>query len=147
MLKFFSNSLSREVEFDAVASLNSPDLETLHEELKEVVNTLNDVVTGAKSKERASGIPMDPNWMHRVNTKKRIALKFATEVHSRLNGGSTVEQRAEYRRIYDAKFRAMLLEEFGEEELQQIERELVDASKEIYKQWIESTGQRMWFVP
>jgi hypothetical protein len=147
MLKFFSNVLSVEVEFERIGSLTKQELEAFHDELSEMVTTLNSVLTEAKAKERASGVPLNGDWLHRVNTKKRIALKFATEVHSCLQGGTTVEQRSEYDRIYKAQLRAILLEEFGEAGLQELEQEVLDKARAAYQTWIDSTKQRMWFVP
>jgi hypothetical protein len=147
MLKFFSNVLSVEVEFERIGSLTKHELEVFHDELSEMVTTLNSVLTEAKAKERASGVPLNGDWLHRVNTKKRIALKFATEVHSCLQGGTTVEQRSEYDRIYKAQLRAILLEEFGEAGLQELEQEVLDKARAAYQTWIDSTKQRMWFVP
>lgn len=147
MLKFFSNALSKEIGFEQISDLQPCDLEPFHAELCEVVSALNAVVTDAKSKERASGVPVNADWMHRVNTKKRIALKFATEVNSRLHGGTTVDQRAAYDRIYREQFRATLLEEFSESELREIEQEVLDKARAAYQAWIDSTKQRMWFIP
>ena len=147
MLKFFSTVLSVEVEFERIGSLTKHELEAFHDELSEMVTTLNSVLTEAKTKERASGVPLNSDWLHRVNTKKRIALKFATEVHSCLQGGTTVEQRSEYDRIYKAQLRAILLEEFGEAGLQELEQEVLDKARAAYQTWIDSTKQRMWFVP
>ena len=79
MLTFFSNSLSRHVQFDQLEALDKEQLSAFHAELCETVGMLNTVITDAKNKERASGVPVDPDWLHRVSTKKRIALKFATE--------------------------------------------------------------------
>jgi hypothetical protein len=147
MITFFSNALSAEVEFDKLDQLDHEQLQSFHDELRDIVIALNRVVTDAKAKEQVSGIPLDANWLHKVNTKKRIALKFAAEANSRLQGGSTLNQRVEYERIYKERYRKMLVEEFGEEELQSIEREIVDEAREEYKKWIASTGQRMWFIP
>ncbi|NBS69076.1 hypothetical protein EBT31_09200 [bacterium] len=147
MLRFFSNALSTEIEFEKLDQLSNADLETLHKELSELVTTLSSAVSDAKAKAAASGVPLDPHWLHRINTKKRITLKFATEINSRLQGGTTVEQRAEYDRIYRAQFRAILLEEFGEEELLEIEQEVLDKARAAYHDWIASTKQRAWFVP
>jgi hypothetical protein len=41
----------------------------------------------------------------------------------------------------------MLVEEFGEAELREIEQEVLDKARAAYQAWIESTGQRKWFVP
>lgn len=147
MLTFFSNSLARHVTFEQLAELSKPHLEQFHAELCETVSTLNTVLTEAKTKERASGVPLDGDWFHRVNTKKRIALKFATEAHSRMQGGTTVTQRQRYDELYRQRLRAILVEEFGEAELQEIEKEAVQAAKADYRTWIESTKQTMWFVP
>jgi hypothetical protein len=147
MLTFFSNALSTEVEFDKLRELSDLELMEFHKELSDVVAALSDAVTEAKAKERSSGIPLDQNWLHKIGTKKRIALKFATEAHSLRQGGTTVLQRSEYDRIYRAQFRAMLVEEFGEAELREIEQEVLDKARAAYQAWIESTGQRKWFVP
>lgn len=147
MLTFFSNALSKDVSFDALADLSREQMESFHNELSEVVAALNEVVTTAKNKEAASGIPVDGNWLHRVNTKKRIAIKFATELYSQLHGGTTQIQRAQYKRIYKEQFRLALLEEFGEEELQGLEREVLEKTRAIYQNWIDSTQQSLWFVP
>jgi len=147
MLTFFSNSLSRHVQFDQLEALNKEQLSLFYTELCETVGTLNAVLTEAKSKERASGVPMDPDWLHRVSTKKRIALKFATEAHSRIHGGTTIEQRQKYEELYKQRLRAILVEEFGENELQEIEQEAMQAAKTDYRTWVETTKQPMWFVP
>lgn len=147
MLKFFSNALSTEVEFEKLDQLSRADMEAFHAELSEMVTTLSGVVGEAKIKAAASGVPLDEHWLHRVNTKKRITLKFATELNSRLQGGTTVEQRAEYDRIYRAQFRAILLEEFGEAALLEIEQEVLDKARAAYQDWIASTKQRVWFIP
>lgn len=147
MLTFFSNTLSRHIQFVEVEQLDKPQMEAFHAELCEVVGALNTVLTEAKDKERASGVATDPNWLHKVNTKKRIALKFATEAHSRLHGGSTEEQRRHYAQLYKQRLRAILVEELGEADLQDIEQEAVQAAKAEYRTWIESTKQPLWFVP
>lgn len=147
MLKFFSDVLSAEIEFDALDQLSRSDMELLHNELSEMVTTLNDAVSDAKAKAAVSGVPLDKHWLHRINTKKRIVLKFATEVNSKLHGGTTVEQRAEYDRIYKAQYRAILVEEFGEDTLLEIEQEVLDKARATYHEWIASTKQRVWFIP
>jgi len=147
MLKFFSNALSTEVEFEKIDELDKADMEAFHTELCDIISTLSNVVAEAKVKASASGVPLDIHWLHRVNTKKRIALKFATELNSRMQGGSTVKQRAEYERIYKAQFRAILLEEFGETALLEIEQEVLDKTRVAYQDWIASTKQRAWFIP
>ena len=125
MLTFFSNSLSKQLTFEYLSKLDEADLKVFHEEVSQVVSTLTAVVSEAKAKERASGIALDANWLHKVNTKKRIALKFATEANSLLQGGTTVSQRAAYDRIYRDQFRATLLEEFEEAELRELEQEVL----------------------
>lgn len=147
MLKFFSNALSTEVEFEKLDQLSRADMEAFHAELSEMATTLSGVIGEAKLRASASGVPLDDHWLHRVNTKKRITLKFATELNSRLQGGTTVEQRAEYDRIYRTQFRAILLEEFGEAALQEIEQEALDKARAAYQGWIDSTKQRAWFIP
>ena len=147
MLTFFSNSLSRHVQFDQLEALDKEQLSAFHAELCETVGMLNTVITDAKNKERASGVPVDPDWLHRVSTKKRIALKFATEAHSRIHGGTTIEQRQKYEELYKQRLRAILVEEFGENELQEIEQEAMHAAKTDYRTWVETTKQPMWFVP
>lgn len=147
MLKFFSNALSAEIEFEKLDQLSKADMEAFHSELALMVTTLSTVLGEAKLKASASGVPLDEHWLHRVNTKKRIALKFATELNSRLQGGTTVEQRTEYERIYKAQFRAILLEEFGEAALLEIEQEVLDKARAAYQDWIVSTKQRAWFIP
>lgn len=147
MLKFFSNALSNEVTLEQLSGLAPEQLESLHGGLKEIVSALDQAVEDAKVKQRASGVPLDANWLHRVSTKKRIVLKFATETHSLLQGGTTIAQRTTYDRLYKAKFREALVEEFGEEELADLEREVLESARTAYREWIESTGQRMWFVP
>lgn len=147
MLTFFSNSLSKQLVFDELQGLSEADLKVFHDEIGQVVSTLNTVITEAKTKERASGVPLDANWLHKVNTKKRIALKFATEANSLLQGGTTVSQRAAYDRIYRDQFRATLLEEFEEAELRELEQEVLAKARATYQAWIDSTKQRCWFVP
>jgi hypothetical protein len=144
---FFSNALCKSIGLDEVHTLTREQLDEFHAELLEVVEALDRTVTDAHVKAKASGIPADRNWLHRIGTKKRIALKFATEVKSRMEGGSTLQQRSEYDRIFKAKFRAVLEEEFGEAELVELEREVATAAKQEYKQWIAKTAQRMWYVP
>ena len=147
MISFYSDKLARRIDFDAVQELSREELKTFHDELVLIVKALENTILDANQKQNASGIPLSQDWLHRVNTKKRIALKFAAEANSRLNGGSTIEQRAKYEAIYRDKFRAMLEEEFGPDVLKEIERELIDASRSAYKEWIASTNQTMWFVP
>lgn len=147
MLKFFSSALSAEVEFEKLGELSREDMKLLHDEMCAMVTTLSSVIAEAKAKAAVSGVPLDENWLHRINTKKRITLKFATELNSKMQGGTTVEQRAEYDRIYRAEFRAILLEEFGEAALQEIEQEALDKARATYQAWIDSTKQRAWFIP
>lgn len=147
MIIFYSDKLAKRVDFDEVQQLSRDELKTFHDELVLVVKALENTIVDANQKQSASGIPLSQDWLHRVNTKKRIALKFAAEVNSRLNGGSTIEQRAKYEAIYKDKFRAMLEDEFGPDVLKEIERELIDESRSAYKEWIAQTGQTMWFVP
>lgn len=144
---FFSNSLCKTVCLEDVSGLNATQLKEFHAELLGVVEALDRTVTDVHDKSKASGIPADKNWLHRIGTKKRIALKFAAEVKSCMEGGSTLQQRAEYDRMYKAKFRAVLIEEFGEPELVEIEREVATATRQEYKNWIAKTSQRMWYVP
>ena len=147
MLTFFSNSLSRQLTFQELSGLDEADLKAFHEEISQVIGTLSCVVNEAKAKERASGVALDATWLHRVNTKKRIALKFATEANSLLQGGTTVSQRAAYDRIYREQFRATLLEEFEEAELRELEQEVLTKARATYQAWIASTNQQCWFVP
>lgn len=147
MPTFFSNFLSKQLTFEDLSSLEEADLKVFHEEVSQVISTLDAVVSEAKAKERASGIALDANWLHKVNTKKRIALKFSTEAYSLIHGGTTVSQRAAYHRIYKAQFRATLLEEFDEAELQALEQEVLAKARATYQAWIDSTKQRCWFVP
>lgn len=147
MLTFYSASLLKDIPYDSLGDLDKTQLEAFHRELLNAVQALDRVLTDAKARERVSGIACDPHWLHRVQTKKRIALKFATEVNSRLNGGSTVEQRSEYERIYKAVFRKFMVDEFGEEELAVIEQELLTDARAKYAKWIAETNQRMWFIP
>jgi hypothetical protein len=85
--------------------------------------------------------------MHRITTKKRIALKFAAEVNSAKNGGSARDQLNQYNKIFKVKFREILSKEFSEEELREIELEAVDAARKEYEAWIAKTGQKLWYVP
>lgn len=147
MLTFYSNALSKQVAFDDLRVASTEELQELHKELSEAVSALNGVLTEAKARERASGVPLDPNWLHRVNTKKRIVLKFAAEANSRMHGGSAATQRAAYERIYREQFRATLLEEFDDNELRELEREVLDKSRAAYNAWLTSTKQQCWFVP
>lgn len=147
MLTFCSSVLSRDVKFDEVAKLSDSQLEAFHVELKAIAQSLSNSLNEIKDEEKLTGIPHDADWMHRIVTKKRIALKFAAEVHARLQGGSTAEQREAYQRIYAHTFRGMLVEEFGEEELQGMEREAALHAIKEYTDWIDSTDQRMWFTP
>lgn len=147
MIRFISDSLGRNVMFDDISKLSGDELERFHKELQSTATALNDVLSEAKEREHSTGIPPAADWLHRVTTKKRIVLRFAAEVNSRLHGGSTVEQRAAFDRMYRARFRAMLVEEFGEAELAEIEQEILAAAKDDYRAWIAKTNQQMWFVP
>jgi hypothetical protein len=147
MITFSSETLHKVVVFDEVSKLSRQDLVDFHEELKSVVAVLDQVIETNNKRADLSGIPANADWMHRINTKRRIALKFAVEVGSQLKGGTTVHQRAEYEKIYKAKFRKFLEEEFGVTELEEIEQEIVAESKKEYVGWIEKTGQQMWFLP
>lgn len=147
MVKFDSSTLMREVDLGEVNALPKEQLTEFHAELRSVVDALTDALNGAKEKARLSGVPLDETWKHRVMTKRRIALKFATEANACLQGGSSVMQRLEYDRIYKARFRAMLVEEFGEAELQEIEQEILDASRKQYDAWLAATQQHKWFIP
>lgn len=146
-LKFFSNSLCRDVLLTELGGLTKDQLADLHKELAAVVVALDATVQEAHSKASASGIPADKNWLHRIATKKRIALKFAAEAHSQLQGGTTIEQREEYERIYRAKLRTVLENEFGKQEYRELEREVRKFAVEQYKQWIAQTNQRAWYQP
>lgn len=147
MINFYSDKLAKRIAFDEVQQLSREELKTFHDELVLIVKALENTILDANQKQSASGIPLSQDWLHRVNTKKRIALKFAAEANSRLSGGSTIEQRAKYETIYRDKFRAMLEEEFGPDVLKQIERELIDEARSAYREWIAETNQTMWFVP
>ena len=147
MLTFYSNALSKQLTFDDLRDTSTEELQQFHKEISDAVTTLNKVISEAKAKERASGVPLDPNWLHRVNTKKRIALKFAAEANSLMHGGSAAAQRAAYERIYREQFRATLLEEFDESELCELEREVLDKSRTTYNAWLSSTKQQRWFIP
>jgi hypothetical protein len=147
MINFFSQKLSQTIPFDEVQQLSEEQLQDFHAELKEVVRALDAAVTDAAAKERSTGVPPSADWLHRINTKRRIAMKFAAEVYSKMHGGTTVEQRAEYERMYRSRFRAMLEEEFGAAELGEIERELIAETKKEYQDWIAKSGQRAWFTP
>ena len=147
MITFHSDALNRTVQFDQVGSLNEEELRLFHEELTSVVKTLDDVIFSAKQKEKASGVPVSSDWVHRVTTKRRVALKFATEAYSQLHGGTTVQQRIEYDKIYRIKLREFLESEFEADELAEIDKELISESRKAYEAWIQKTNQRMWFVP
>jgi hypothetical protein len=147
MYTFFSNAMSRTVTLEDLESINPTTLCEFHAELKQVVSSLDDVITTAKNKEKATGIAVNSDWLHKVNHKKRIALKFAAEVHSRLNGGSAAEQREQYKRIYKQQLRLAMIEEFGEAELAEFEKEVLDKAKDLYHAWVKETDQGLWFVP
>lgn len=147
MLTFCSEVLSKSVKFDDIAKLSETQLEAFHVELKAIAQSLSSSLNEIKEEEKLTGVPHDADWVHRIVTKKRIALKFAAEVHARLQGGSTTEQRAAYQRIYQHTFRGMLVEEFGEAELLGMEREAAEHAIQEYATWIDSTNQRMWFTP
>lgn len=146
-LTFTSQALATDVRFDELGNLEQAALSTLHGELTELITTLDGVLTDAKNKARASGVPLNEHWIHKVTTKKRIALKFATEIYSRLNGGTTVSQRSEYDRIYKNVFAAMMVEEFGEDGWKEVQQEAVEAARKQYQAWIAETKQTCWFVP
>ena len=147
MVMFYSLELQRQVDFDEVEKLDAQELRGFHKELVEVIASLDTAIKSFKEKQQASGVETSPDWLHRAATKKRIALKFANEVHSQMNGGTSVKQRLEYERMYKTRFRAFLEKEFGKQELIEIERELIQATKREYKAWIDSTGQSVWFSP
>jgi hypothetical protein len=147
MLTFFSTSLGKEIEFAAVDQLSVEDMETFHTELVEIVKALAQVSADAKGKAEASGVPVDVNWLHRVHTKKRIALKFANEVNSRLQGGTTVQQRIKYDQLYKAAYRDVLLDEFGPDAFEELEDDVLTIARKRYQDWIHETKQTMWFVP
>lgn len=147
MLTFCSSVLSRDVKFDDIAKLSKTQLEAFHVELKAIAQSLSNSLNEIKEEEKLTGVPHDSDWVHRIVTKKRIAMKFAAEVHARLQGGSTAEQREAYQRIYAHTFRAMLIEEFGEAELQAMEREAAIKAIGEYTAWLDTTNQRMWFTP
>lgn len=146
-LTFHSDALNRTVQFDQVGNLEQEDLKVFHKELTGIVQSLEGVISTAKQRERASGVPVNQDWLHRVTTKRRVALKFASEAFSQLNGGTTVKQRIEYDKIYRIKLREFLEAEFDADELAQIDRDLIAATKKEYSAWLENTNQRMWFVP
>ena len=147
MLTFFSQRLVRTIGFEEIASLTEDEAEQFHTELKLTIYDLENVLAEATAKEKVTGIAIDEHWRHRVGTKRRIALKFASELHSKLHGGTTVPQRVEYERIYRSKFRAMLEKEFGPTELVEIEAEIATEAKAEYRGWLDKTGQHAWFAP
>jgi len=147
VLTFFSNALSDNIEFRKLSELSDAELADFNAELSTVVEALDKAVADAKATARSTGVPVDSDWLHRVGTKKRIALKFSAEILSLRQGGTTTAQKAEYERIYKALYRAMLLEEFGEVELKEFEQEVLDKARAAYQTWIESTGQRTWYAP
>lgn len=147
MLTFFSQRLVRTVGFEEISNLNEDEATQFHTELKLVIYDLEAVLAEAAAKEKVTGIPIDEHWRHRVATKRRIALKFASELHSKLHGGTTVPQRVEYERMYRAKFRAMLEKEFGPAELAEIEAEIASETKKEYHDWLDKTGQHAWYAP
>lgn len=147
MVTFFSEALHQVVVFDRITELSRDEMQTFQAELRQIVSQLDDAIAKEKQNAQLSGIPVNADWLHRITTKRRIALKFATELGSQLQGGTTLKQRAEYEQIYRAKLRAFLEAEFGVTELEEIERELVQESKKEYAAWIEKTNQRMWFLP
>jgi enoyl reductase-like protein len=146
-LHFFSHYLARDVLYDELGELSAEQLDALHGELAESVNALDSTMATAKAKAQATGVELDRGWVHRVATKKRIVLKFAAEVNSRRQGGTTRQQRDHYNRLHRELYRAALLEEFDEAELLDLEREVVEKTRAAYAAWIASTDQRMWFVP
>jgi hypothetical protein len=147
VLTLYSEKLRRDVLFSEIGDLDQDELKAFHDELIVVAKALESAVAEAQEKYRVSGVPLSNDWLHRVNTKKRIVLKFASEVNSQQHGGSTVKQRIEYDKIYKAKFRAMLEEEFGAAELREIERQLVAEAKAEYHAWLSKTKQHAWFIP
>lgn len=147
MVTFFSQRLVKTIGFEEISSLTAEEAEQFHTELKLTIYDLENVLAEATSKEKVTGIPIDEHWRHRVATKRRIALKFASELHSKLHGGTTVPQRVEYERIYRSKFRAMLQEEFGPTALAKIESEIAAEAKQEYRDWLDKTGQHAWFSP
>ena len=147
MLNFFSQRLVRTIRFEEIANLTEDETEQFHTELKLTIYDLENVLAEAIAKQKVTGIPIDEHWRHRVGTKRRIALKFASELHSKLHCGTTVPQLVEYERIYRSKFRAMLEKEFGPTELKEIEAEIATEAKREYRDWLDKTGQHAWFAP
>lgn len=146
MITFYSEALTQNIEFDKIGELSKQELRFFHGELLQTVHSLEESIKSAKVKEARTNLPTDANWMHRINTKRRIASKFAAEVLSQLQGGSATAQRAEYDKFYKAELDALLEFEFGEE-LPAIRQELLEKAQAAYQGWIEETGQTMWFVP
>lgn len=147
MVRFFSNKLNREIRIEHVPQLNRNDLQVFHSELKTVVEDLTNTINEANERKQTVGLSVDSDWLHRVSTKRRIALKFVSECYIVLKGGSTANQRQVFERIYRSKFRDMLEEEFGKEELAAIEAEITAESTTEYVAWLTSTNQSMWFKP
>lgn len=147
MITFTSEFLSRSVPIDQIQSLSKEELEGFHVELKATIASIDEALSKASVKQEASGVPFSSAWMHRITTKKRIALKFAAEVNSAKSGGSAQEQLNQYNKIFKVKFREILSKEFSEEELREIELEAVDAARKEYDAWIAKTGQKLWYVP
>lgn len=147
MVRFFSNKLNREIRIELVSKMKPDELKLFHEELKYVIASLTDTINEANERKQATGVDVDSGWLHRVTTKRRIAMKFAHECSTVGQGGSALGQQQVYERMYSSKFRALLVEEFGEEELAAIEREITEAATVDYKAWLTSTKQKMWYVP
>lgn len=147
MVRFFSNKLNREIRIELVSKMKPDELKLFHDELKYVIASLTDTINEANERKQATGVDGDVDWLHRVTTKRRIAMKFAHECSTVGQGGSALDQQQVYERMYSSKFRALLVEEFGEEELAAIEREITEAATVDYKAWLTSTKQKMWYVP
>jgi|SanBayMetagenome_1026888.scaffolds.fasta_scaffold00568_6 hypothetical protein len=147
MVRFYSNKLNREIAIAVVSKMKPDEVKVFHEELKYVIESLTDTINEANERKKATGADVDSDWLHRVTTKRRIAMKFAHECSTVSQGGSTLDQQLVYERMYRSKFRALLVEEFGEEELAAIEREITEAATAEYKAWLQTNKQQMWYVP
>lgn len=119
-LTFVSRSLQRTFALEDLTALTKTQLRVLHDELLRAVDAMDTKIEEVQTEERL-GITPEANWLHRINKKKEICKTFAAQVSELL-----LESNSCFEQLYRLKLDQLLLDELGEDTLQEIKNEAME---------------------
>ena len=119
-LTFVSRSLQRTFALEDLTALTKTQLRVLHDELLRAVDAMDTKIEEVQTEERL-GIMPEANWLHRINKKKEICKTFAAQVSELL-----LESNSCFEQLYRLKLDQLLLDELGEDTLQEIKNEAME---------------------